>query len=45
LSGEIRYQLDLLGSERAHCMAVNSDDADDLILLEHWNGNIRARAA
>ena len=35
LSGEIRDQLDLLVAERADLLAVDGDDADQLVVLEH----------
>ena len=35
LRGEILQQFDLLIGERAHLLAVNSDRADQLVVLEH----------
>jgi hypothetical protein len=37
LSSEVLHQLDLLVGERADFLAINGDDADKLILFEHWD--------
>src|SRR5262249_46322885 len=43
LSGEVLDQLDLLVGERADFLAIDDNAADQLILLEHWHLNERAR--
>ena len=37
LGGEVLYQLNLLVGECANLLAVNGEDADQLIVLEHRN--------
>ena len=39
LVGEICHQLDLLFGERPYLLAVDRDDADQLIVLEHRNAD------
>src|SRR5262249_38385045 len=43
LSGEVLDQLDLLVGERADFLAIEDNAANQLILLEHWPLNERAR--
>ena len=38
LSGEVRDQIDLLVGKRANLLAVNREDTDKLIVLEHRDG-------
>ena len=45
LGGEVRHQLDLLVGERPYLLAENVDGADQLVVLEHWNGEYAAIAA
>ncbi len=45
LGGEVRHQLDLLVGEGPHLLAENVDGADELVVLEHWNGEYAAIAA
>jgi hypothetical protein len=45
LLGKIAHQLDLLVGERAHFVAVDAEDADQFILLEHWNGEESPKTA
>jgi hypothetical protein len=37
LGGEVLQQFDLLGGERPHLLAVDTEHADKLAVLEHWN--------
>ena len=39
------HQLDLLVGERPHLLAVDGDDADQLVVLEHRNDKQRSGAA
>src|SRR5262249_57749772 len=43
LRGEVLDQLDLLVGERADSLAIDDNAANQLILLEHWHLNKRAR--
>ncbi len=43
LSGKVLHQRDLLVGEGADLLAVNDDGADQLILLEHRDSNVRPR--
>src|SRR5262249_22942574 len=45
LGSEIRYQLDLLVSERANLLAIDADGADQLVLLKHRHREERPEAA
>ena len=38
LGGEVRDQLDLLVGERPHLLAIDDDGTDQLVVLEHRNG-------
>src|SRR5262245_18570936 len=44
LGGEVLDQLDMLVREWQHLLAVDNDDADELSLLEHWDGQVGPRA-
>ena len=44
LRGEVRDQLNLLVGERTNFLAVDGDDADQIIFLEHRNGKHSAHA-
>ena len=44
LGGEVRDQLDLLVSERPDLLAVDADDADQAIVLEHRHDQDRSSA-
>src|SRR6516165_11706734 len=45
VSGKILYERDLLVGERADFLAIDADDADDLLVLKHRYVNSRSRAA
>src|SRR5262245_48627557 len=45
LRGEVFDQFNLLIGEWPHFLAVNADRADQLVFLEHRNGNVRTSAA
>src|SRR5262249_15437205 len=44
LTRKIRHQLDLLVGERPHLLTIDSDRADQRVLLEHWYVDHRSRA-
>ena len=44
LRGEVLYQLDLLVSKWTNFLAVDLDDADQILFLQHWNGKFTAHA-
>ena len=44
LRGEVRHQLDLLVGEWTHLLAIDRDDADQLVVLEHRHGENRTDA-
>src|SRR6516165_3600036 len=45
LGGEVLNQLDLFVGERAHLLAEDVDDANQLIFMEHWDAENAAIAA
>src|SRR5262245_53570087 len=44
LFGKVAHKLDLLVGERAHLLAVNRDDPDRNMVLEHWHGEQRTHS-
>ena len=42
LGGEVLHQLDLLVGERPHLLAIDADDANELVVLEHGDHEERA---
>ena len=44
MRSEILHQLDLLVGERAHLLAIDFDDADQIVFLKHRNAKLAAHA-